>query len=121
MDQPLDEPDPPSDLPESVVRTVDGLKSGELRSLVEYARARIEYLETSIAEYIEPDEGEEILEVDERDLYTIVIKRQVDETGNEPVRHTPHAFVVTREPEPDGGYHLHWADIGTVADYDPEE
>lgn len=118
MDQPIEGPDPPADLPSPVVEEVERLRPEKLRSLIEYARDRLDYLEAPTTEFIEPAEGEEIVRIDERDLYTIVVKRTVCEEGCEDCPHRPQAYVVTKDPDYDGGQHLHWVYIGDVLESD---
>lgn len=113
MDEPIDTPEPPSNLPDGLVEEINALNPQELRSLVSYGQARLNHYETPISELIEPGEGEEIIRIEDRDLYTIVVKRlkSQDENGGDP---EPHVFIVTIEPDLEGGRHLHWEDIGRV-------
>ena len=114
MDEPIDAPEPPDDLPEELIDAVDDLSTDELVSLVSYARARVDYFETPIAELIEPEDDEEIVRIDEYDLYTVVVKGERCEAGCEECPHDPHVYVVTVEREVDGGRHLRWEDLGPM-------
>ena len=114
MDQPIDAPEPPTNLSEELIKEIDSLSAQDLRTLVKYARYRIEYLETPIPDLIEPDDDEEIIRIEEYDIYTIVVKGEKCEESCEDCPHDPRVFVVTIEPEMDGERHLHWEDIGPM-------
>lgn len=114
MDEPIDSPEPPSNLPEELVDEIDSLTAPELRQLLKYARSRIEFLETPVAELIEPGEDEEILRIDEYDLYTVVVKGEKCDEGCEACPHDPHVYLITIEPDLEGQRHLHWEDLGRM-------
>lgn len=116
MDEPIDAPEPPSDVPADVVDGVDALNARELRSLVTYVRSRIEYLERPISEFVEPGDDEEILRVEDDELYTVVVKGTRCEDGCDECPHDPHVYVVTLEPDVDGDRRLHWEDLGRLLD-----
>lgn len=112
MDQPIAAPDPPSRISDELIEALDALSAPELRSVLKYIRARVEYLEAPIAELVELDDDEEIVRIDEYDLYTVVVKGERCEEGCDDCPHDPHVYVVTIEPEQDGERHLHWEDLG---------
>lgn len=114
MDQPIDAPEPPSNVPDELIEEIDALTAPELRSFLKYVRSRLEYLEAPIADFIEPGEDEEIVRIDEYDLYTVVVKGERCEEGCADCPHDPHVYVVTIEPDIDGERHLHWEDLGSV-------
>ena len=116
MDEPIDAPEPPSGLSEDITEVVDQLPSKELRSLIKYAGARLRHLEKPISELIEAGEGEEIVRIEDRNLYTIVVKGKQCAKGCQNCPHDPQIYVVTLEWEPDGSRHLHWEHIGQVID-----
>ena len=116
MDEPIEAPEPPATVPEALVEELDSLSARELRSVITYARSRVEYLETPIRDLIDPDDDEEILRIEDRDLYTVVVKGENCEEGCADCPHDPHVYVVTIEPDLDGERHLHWEDLGGMLD-----
>lgn len=116
MDEPIDAPKPPSDLSEDATEVVDQLPPKELRSLIKYAGARLRHLETPISELVEAGEGEELVRVEDKDLYTVVVKGKQCAEGCQDCPHDPDVYIVTLEWEPDGSRHLHWRNIGKVVD-----
>lgn len=116
MDQPIEDPTPPDELPEQVVEAVTSLSSAQLRKLIEFAQSRLRITESSISELIEPKENEEIVRIKDYGYYCVVVKRKTGETDQEAASEPPHAYVVTIEPEREGGHHLHWEDIGRVVE-----
>lgn len=116
MDESIEAPEPHSDLPEELIAEIDELSVTELRPLAEYVQARIQYMESPISELIEPEDDEEILRVEDSLLYTIVVKRKKSDAGREDGPHEARVYVVTIEPDMEGGRHLHWNDIGPLAE-----
>lgn len=114
MDEPIEDPSPPSGLPEEVVEKVATLSTTQLRELIEFAESRLKYREAPLSERIEPREGEEIVRMKDYGHYAVVVKRNKEETDRGAPSEPPHVYVVTVEPEPEGGHHLHWEDIGRV-------
>ena len=112
MDEPIDAPEPPSNVSDELIEDIDALTAPELRSFLKYVRSRLEYLEAPISDFIEAGENEEILRIEEYDLYTVVVKGERCEEGCEDCPHDPHVYVVTIEPDLDGERHLHWEDLG---------
>lgn len=112
MDEAIDPPEPPTALPEHLTEAVEDLTPRELRSLVEFTRARLEHLEKPIPELIEVGEDEEIVSVDDYDVYTVVVKGQRCAEGCDECPHNPRAYVVTIEHDAEGERRLHWEDIG---------
>lgn len=118
MDEPIEAPEPPSSLSDDLVEAIDELTALELRSVIEYARARVDYLQAPISDLIEPADDEEIVRIDDQDIYTIVVKGEKCDEGCADCPHDPHVYVVTIEPGIDGGRHLHWEDLGGMLDTD---
>lgn len=116
MDEPIDEPTPPPRLPDEVVEAIASLPAPQLRQLVEYAQSRLQFMEMSISDLIEPEEDEEIVRIEDYGYYTVVVKRQKDSEGDEESEKPPQIFVVTLEPEREGGHHLHWENIGRLVE-----
>lgn len=114
MDEPIEAPDPPANVPKALIEELDSLTTRELHSVIKYARSRVEYLETPIPDLIDPEDDEEIIRVEQNELYTVVVKGENCEEGCEECPHDPHVYVVTIEPELGGGRHLHWEDIGRM-------
>ena len=114
MDESIEAPDPPATISEELIEEIDALTAPELRSVIKYARSRVDYLEAPISEFIEPDDDEEILRVENHDLYTTVVKGERCEEGCEDCPHDPHVYVVTIEHDIDGERHLHWEDLGRM-------
>lgn len=112
MDQPIDAPDPPPRISDELIEDLDALTAPKLRSVLKYVRSRLEYLEAPIADLIDLDDDEEILRIDDYDLYTVVVKGERCEVGCDDCPHDPHVYVVTIEPDRDGERHLHWEDLG---------
>lgn len=110
----MDDPAPPTELPEEVADALTSLSATQLRELIEYAQSRLRFLEGPISEFIEPADDEEILRVEDYGYYAVVVKRGGTGEGGESSTEPPHVYVVTIEPEQEGGRHLHWADLGRV-------
>ncbi|MFD1512084.1 hypothetical protein [Halomarina rubra] len=104
----MDEPTPPEDLPTHAADALRGLDGHDLREAIVYAqellRARQEPLPT-----VEPQEGEEVVRVDERDGYLEVHKRHRGEDGTLGGRYVYH---VARVRHPDGTVRHRWTLIG---------
>lgn len=115
MDEPVEEPTPPSGLPDEVVSATSSLPAPQLRQLIEFAQARLRFMERSVSDLIESSEDEEIVRIKDYGYYTLVVKRK-KVTENRGSAEPPHAYVVTLEPERDGGHHLHWEDIGQIVE-----
>ena len=113
MDEPVEEPTPPSNLPDEVVKAATSMSPLQLRQLIEFAQSRLQFTEMSISDLIEPQEDEEIVRMKDYGYYTVVIKRKKATSDHNPAE-PPHAYVVTLEPEPEGGHHIHWEDLGQV-------
>lgn len=112
MDESIEAPEPPSTISEELIEELDALTPPELRSVITYARARVNHLEAPISEFIEPDEEEEIIRIEDYDLYTVVVKGESCEEGCEDCPHDLHVYVVTIKRDLDGERHLHWEDLG---------
>lgn len=114
MDEPIEAPEPPSTISDELIEELDELTAPELRSVISYARDRVDYLDAQISEFVEQNDDEEIVRVEDHNLYTIVVKGETCEEGCEDCPHDPHVYVVTIEPELDGERHLHWEDLGRM-------
>ena len=113
MDEPLEESTPPSELPDEVIEAATSMAAPQLRQLIEFAQSRLQFMEMSISDLIKPHEDEDIVRMKDYGHYSLVLKRK-KETGDHDTAEPPHAYVVTLEPEREGGHHLHWEDIEQI-------
>ncbi len=104
-----------ADVPNDLAEALSRLDESELRTVISYARSLLPRTPT-VKELLEEGEGEEILEVEEQDGYTKVVKRQPCADGCEECPHGPYLYHVRVEkyPETDGKASLHWEFIGPV-------
>lgn len=109
-----DEPTPPNTVPDDVVDAIDQLSESDLRTVIDYAQERYEYLHPTVTEQIEAAPGEEILRVEERPEYTVVVKRQPCSQGCDDCPHGPYLYHVHEETHPDGSTALRWRYLGSV-------
>jgi hypothetical protein len=107
-----DQPDPPSILPSEVVDVIDDLDEAELRAVLDYVHDRQEYVQTAVADKIEPAPGEEIVRIEERPGHTEVVKREPCGEDCEECPHGPFLYHVREEVRPDGETHLQWHYLG---------
>ncbi|MFC5972038.1 hypothetical protein ACFPYI_11925 [Halomarina salina] len=101
-------------VPEELRTSVDELDERAVRTLVEYCRRRLDELHDPVSTHLEPQPGEEFVEVTEREAYTEVVKREPCAEGCSDCPHGPFLYHVTEERHPDGTTHLHWASLGPV-------
>lgn len=111
MDDSLEFPDPPDDLPADVVTTLQQLPVHELREAIIYAQELLQNHHEPTTQ-IEPLPGEEIVELTEEDGYTKVVKRQPCTEGCDECPHGPFVYHVKRESLEDGSENLHWVFMG---------
>ncbi|WP_267164359.1 hypothetical protein [Halovenus salina] len=103
--------DPPDDLPEDITEMLEASSDSQLRDIIHYAQ-RLPGEHPPLTDAIEPREGEEILRIDDHDVYTSVIVERPDETGS---ARGPFAYRVKWEPEIEGdGGHYWWHYLGRV-------
>ncbi|MFD1513417.1 hypothetical protein [Halomarina rubra] len=104
----MTDPTPPEDLPPAVAESLQQLDGHDLREAIVYAQELLRALHEPHPT-VEPQLGEEIVRVDERDGYLEVHKRHRHADGSLGGRYIYH---VTSEPHPDGTTHHHWTLIG---------
>lgn len=109
-----DETSASAPVPEELRERVDALDETEVRALVDYGRRRLRELHEPVSAHLEPQPGEEFVEVVERDAYTEVVKREPCAEGCPACPHGPYLYHVTEERHPDGTTRLHWASLGPV-------
>lgn len=105
-----DHPDPPESLPTDLVREVEGMDAGSLRGLIHYLQHLVDYRLTP-EQQITAGEGEEIVDITEREGYTEVTKRMPCANGCDACPHGEYVYEVHRE-----GDHLHWSYIGRTVE-----
>lgn len=97
------EPEPPADLPAYVVDGIDRQDREALEAIEEYARARREYLDAVEAADLEADdladENEELVDVEDSDGGTVVIKKVPCGKDCDGCPHGPYKYVVRRDGE----------------------
>lgn len=117
------EPTETSDLslPASLVAELDDLDRRQLREVVRYVRRRLRASRTSVSDRIQPAPGEEIVAVEERAMYTEVIKREPCGENCPDCPHGPYLYHVYEEHRPDRSDSLHWVFLGRVFEDDNRE
>lgn len=108
---PSSSPDLPTDLAERITR----LSESELRTLISYAKSLLPQPPT-VEELLEERPDEEILDVEDENGYTKVVKMQPCAYGCEECPHGPYLYHVRveRYPEDEVDPSLHWEFIGPV-------
>jgi len=109
-----DEPEPPSDLPDELVRQVDALELPALKALYGYVRRSVDARRPPLAALVEEDADGEVLEVDVHDGYALVRLHPPASDGSGPRESVTSLYHVRREPDPDGTESLHWTYLGDV-------
>lgn len=108
------EPEPADSIPAYVVDGIDRQDAATLEAIEEYVRARREYLDAlearELAEDDLADDGEEVVNVEDSDGGTVVIKKVPCGKDCDGCPHGPYKYVVRR----DGGS-LNWDYKGPVA------
>ncbi|WP_321112276.1 hypothetical protein [Halorussus salinisoli] len=103
------------ELPDDFGERLSQLDESELRAVISYAKSLLPRPPT-VEDLLAERPGEEILEVEERDGYTKVVKRQSCAQGCAECPHGPYLYHVRVEnhPEDTKGPSLHWEFIGLV-------
>lgn len=111
-------PSPPPDLPDELASALVELDALELRAVVEYAQSLLP-TNPAPADLIEARPGENVLEVNEREVFTTVVKEQPCVEGCDDCPHGPYLYRVRTEihPEADDPT-LHWDFLGRVTSDD---
>lgn len=115
MSQDSTPPTPPEGLPDRIVEDLRDLSPEDLRKALVHAQELLQW-RTEHSVMIEPNPGEDILRVSEREAYTEVVKTTTCADGCDDCPHGPYLYHVTEEQRPEGGTHTHWRFIGEVAD-----
>ena len=114
-----DGPDGPSSvaqvLPEEFVERLSELDESELRTVISYTRSLLPEPPT-VQDLLEEQPGERILDVEDRDWDTKVVKMQPCAQGCDECPHGPYLYNVRVEKHPDGGEQpsLHWEFMGRL-------
>ena len=102
----IDQPEPPESIPKYIHEGMQKQGTETLEDIIEYAEQLIDHQESEIM--IEADEGEEIVNVEEKDSYTIVEKMVPCGKDNcSTCPHGPYKYKVYRE-----GDKVKWDYIG---------
>ncbi|MFC4448995.1 hypothetical protein [Halorussus aquaticus] len=106
---------PGSSLPDDLAERLSDLSESELRAVISHAESLLPRPPT-VTDLLEARPGEEILDVEERDGYAKVVKRQPCAQGCEECPHGPYLYHVRVEnhPEDGAGPSLHWEFVGLV-------
>lgn len=104
----------PADFPVDLGDRLSRLDESELRAVISYARTLLPEPPT-VDDLLEERPGENILDVEERDDHTKIVKTQPCVEGCEECPHGPYLYHVRverhpREKEPS----LHWTFVGPV-------
>jgi hypothetical protein len=107
-------PDPPAAVPESISESILDLSDHQLRELIDYCGALMQFHEEQLLEKIEAGHGEELVRVEEREGYTEVVKRIPcgEDCGDCP--HGPYLYHVRTIPDDEEGSRLKWRFIGRM-------
>jgi hypothetical protein len=107
------EPLPPEAIPNYIVDGIDRQDQSTLHAIEEYARQRREYLaaleQQALDEEELTDEGEQLVDVEDEDSGTVVIKKVPCGKDCNGCPHGPYKYVVSRE-----GSSLNWEYRGPV-------
>lgn len=109
-----DPPEPPAAVPASVSESVRELSDHQLRELMDYCGALLQFHEQQLREEIEAGPGEELVRVEEREGYTEMVKRIPCGEDCENCPHGPYLYHVRTVPDEEGGSHLSWRFIGRM-------
>ncbi|WP_224448128.1 hypothetical protein [Haloprofundus salilacus] len=109
------EPNPPENLPTAVAETLRALSTENLREAVVYGQELLQ-VQRKTAPRIDPKPGEEFVRVEDRDGYTLVVKREPCGNDCEDCPHGPYVYHVTEEVTPSGERRARWALIGRVSE-----
>ncbi|WP_121743584.1 hypothetical protein [Natronorubrum halophilum] len=106
-------PTPPEGLPEQLVSDLNELSPEELRKTIIHAQELLNF-QDEVPSAIEPQSGDDIIQVTEHDSYTEVIKQVYCNETCDDCPHGPYLYHVTQEPHPDGTTKAYWRFIGNV-------
>lgn len=109
--------EPPSAVPDDLAARLVELDPDELRSVISYAESLLPPMPTP-ASLVEERRGEQILEVNEQDGYTEVIKKQPCAEGCDDCPHGPYLYRVRARPPVDSDSEptLRWDFLGLVTE-----
>jgi len=105
--------DPPEDISEQIIQTLEGSEDAQLREIIHYAQQLLQD-HRSLTEAVEAREGEDLVRTNDHGAYTIVIVERPDETGE---ARGPFSYRVKWEPNVDdegGSYRWHY--LGRVVE-----
>lgn len=107
-------PSPPSALPSDLASRLTALDGTQIRAVVAYAEQLLPE-KPPVADLLEEQPGEEILDVTERDGHTEVIKMQPCANGCDECPHGPYLYRVRVQTYPnEKSPSLHWDFLGPV-------
>lgn len=96
-------------LPERIVAELDRCSDEQLKQVVRYAQRRLERRHDPSTEIEPRHENEEIVSIEEKDGYTLVVVEEEDGFDER------ISYHVRYEPDPDGeGGRYHWRYLGPV-------
>lgn len=113
MASPPDAPEPPVDYPEDVADLLSDMDVHDLQETIIYAHELLHARDESPLR-IEPNPGEEIVRIADREGYTEVVKRIPCGEDCEGCPHGPYLYHLLEERLPTGEKQPHWALIGRV-------
>lgn len=105
----------PPNLPKDLAEHLSQLEESELRAVISYAKSLLPRPPT-VDDLLEERPDEEILEVEEQEGYTKVVKTQPCAQGCDECPHGPYLYHVRVEPHPNNGEapSLHWEILGPI-------
>ncbi|WP_076610425.1 hypothetical protein [Natronorubrum thiooxidans] len=106
-------PTPPEGLPDQLVLELHQLNAQELRKTIIHAQELLSFQNESPSP-VEPNPGDDILQVTEHDGYTEVVKRVFCSEGCDDCPHGPYHYYVTQEHHPNGTEKPYWRFIGKI-------
>lgn len=96
-------------LPDIIVDELDQCSDQQLQAIIRYAQQRLRERHDPTREIKPRHENEEIVSMEEKEGYTLVIVVEAKATGRT-------AYHVAYEPDPDGGEgEYHWRYLGPVS------
>ncbi|PSP78065.1 hypothetical protein BRC81_08390 [Halobacteriales archaeon QS_1_68_20] len=108
-------PDPPEEVPDEVLRTLEGSSDRQLREIIHYAQHLLRD-HAPLTEAIDERDGENLVRIDEHGAYKTVVVERPNATGE---ARGPFAYHVQWEPAIDGdGGRYNWRYLGRF-DADP--
>jgi hypothetical protein len=102
-------------LPDELVERLSRLDESDLRAAISYAKSLLSPV-PAVEDLLEERPGEEILEVENQDRHTKVVKMQPCAQGCDECPHGPYLYHVRVETYPSDGAEpsLHWDFLGLV-------